>query len=200
MDEFFEKCGINRRTAYHAMRVADQIADDRGRFSSHKYRELCRARRVKPVTRPDDLSLRQLEQQTGLRGPEGVEGVEDGDGAEGGEMHRGAHVHLSGGDTGEAGEMHRGAHENSLETSGILGAEAARVLRGAHLTTGGGGTGEAAEMHRGAHIVRRLFALADVVAVWARDGGGEESGGGLDRVLVGLEGVELEVARLVGVV
>lgn len=70
MDEFCELCRVNRRTAYHAMKIAAEVGDDRGRFSPAKYRELCRRRRVRPAAKPEELSLAKIEEHTGLRSVE----------------------------------------------------------------------------------------------------------------------------------
>lgn len=76
-EEWLEVVGLKRRTAYHTMRVAEQLADDSGRFSADKYRALCKARRRTPAERPDELALRRLEMDTGLRTEEGDQGNRD---------------------------------------------------------------------------------------------------------------------------
>lgn len=73
-EEWLEAVGLKRRTAYHVMRVAEQVADDSGRFCEAKYRALCRARRKVPAAAPRDLTLRQIEMDCGLRTPEGDQG------------------------------------------------------------------------------------------------------------------------------
>ncbi len=102
MDEFCELCRVNRRTAYHAMKIAAEVGDDRGRFSPAKYRELCRRRRVRPAAKPEELSLAKIEEHTGLRSveSENVHSCAHADdaetsaeqGAEAGSVHRCAHL------------------------------------------------------------------------------------------------------------
>jgi len=102
MDEFCELCRVNRRTAYHAMKIAAEVGDDRGRFSPTKYRELCRRRRVRPAAKPEELSLAKIEEHTGLRSveSESVHSCAHADdaetsaehGAEAGSVHRCAHL------------------------------------------------------------------------------------------------------------
>jgi len=98
MDEFCELCKVNRRTAYHAMKIAAELGDDLGRFSPAKYRELCRRRRVRPAAKPEELSLRQIEVATGLR-------IED----DGPGVRVGAYV-PGGAARGEMSSVHRCAH------------------------------------------------------------------------------------------
>ncbi len=130
MDEFCELCRVNRRTAYHAMKIAAEVGDDRGRFSPAKYRELCRLRRVRPAAKPEELSLRQIEVATGLRIEDDGPGVRVGDyvpGAAGG---------------GEMSGVHRCAH--NAETAGFDGESG----------------GEMSNVHRCAHLAKRLTAMA----------------------------------------
>jgi hypothetical protein len=73
-EDWLEVVGLRRRTAYHAMRVAEQLADDQGRFSADKYRARCRERKKTPAARPQELTLRQIEMDAGLRCEEPHEG------------------------------------------------------------------------------------------------------------------------------
>ena len=134
MDEFCELCRVNRRTAYHAMKIAAEVGDDRGRFSPTKYRELCRRRRVRPAAKPEELSLRQIEVATGLRIEDDGPGVRVGDYVPGG------------GVGGEMSSVHRCAHET--ETAGFDGESG----------------GEMSNVHRCAHLAKRLTAMAAALA------------------------------------
>lgn len=73
-EEWLEVVGLRRRTAYHAMRVAEQLADDQGRFSPDKYRARCRERKKTPAAKPQELTLRQIEMDAGLRCEEAPQG------------------------------------------------------------------------------------------------------------------------------
>mgnify|MGYP000949175983 FL=1 len=67
MNRWLEVVGLKRRTAYHTMKLAAELADDAGRFSVAKYRAACAARKSAAAECPEDLTLRQIELDTGLR-------------------------------------------------------------------------------------------------------------------------------------
>ncbi len=72
-DAWLGTVGMKRRSAYHVMRLARELGDSEGKFSSAKYAALCLARKKEPAADVDAMTLRAIEVQTGLRSEDGVE-------------------------------------------------------------------------------------------------------------------------------